>query len=276
VTAVRARYVNHHPLLGRHVNHDPQSRRYAFRARRVLVDTAHTRRIAVLDQGQLGSCTGNAALGCIGTDPFYTTEPATMDWSEGQAVEVYSEATSIDPWPGAWPPDDTGSDGLSVAKVLQDHGWVSGYQHAFSLPDALSALVDRPVITGTNWYESMFDPSPTGEVRVTAGSQLAGGHEYVADRLDVTNGRVWFTNSWGTGWGAAGRFWMSFDTWQRLLSEDGDVTVFTPNTQPPPVPTPTPDETFAEVAKPWAAKRHCGPNAVMARATKTWLAAKGL
>jgi hypothetical protein len=34
-----------------------------------------TRRIPVLDQGDLGSCTGNAATGVLGSEPFYGTLP---------------------------------------------------------------------------------------------------------------------------------------------------------------------------------------------------------
>jgi len=36
---------------------------------------------------------------------------------------------------------------------------------------------------------------------------------------------VWFWNSWGTVYALGGRFCMSFDTWERLLEEQGDVTV---------------------------------------------------
>jgi hypothetical protein len=36
---------------------------------------------------------------------------------------------------------------------------------------------------------------------------------------------VWFWNSGGTKYGAEGRFCMSFDTWEQLLTQRGDVTV---------------------------------------------------
>jgi hypothetical protein len=63
-------YMPTDPRLGRHVQHDPRSLRYAHG---VLPKTAiktvdWTRRAPIFDQGQLGSCTGNAAAGLLGTD----------------------------------------------------------------------------------------------------------------------------------------------------------------------------------------------------------------
>jgi hypothetical protein len=195
----------------------------------------------VFDQGNLGSCTGNAATGCVGTEPFYQTLPANTVLDEATAINVYSDATHIDSAPGSYPPDDTGSDGISVAKIVQQRGWISGYQHAFTLNDALAALSNRgPVIVGTNWYSSMFNPTLDGELTIGANDTIAGGHEYILDEIDVTNQRVWMQNSWGTTWGQNGRAWMSYATLQRLLSEQGDVTVFVPLTHPAPTPQPVP------------------------------------
>jgi hypothetical protein len=47
----------------------------------------------------------------------------------------------------------------------------------------------------------------------------------VADQIDAPNKLVWFWNSWGPTFGVGGRFCMSFDTWQQLLEQSGDVTV---------------------------------------------------
>jgi hypothetical protein len=260
--------------LGRHVRHDSRSLAYRFVPRTVeLRSVRHHRNIPVLDQGQLGSCTGNAALGCLGTDPYYAAVAGmTLDWDEAEAVAIYSAATQIDEWFGTWPPDDTGSDGLSVAKVCVGLGWIAGYRHAFGLEAALAALCETPVITGVNWYTSMFDPDGTGQVQIFPSARVEGGHEFVVDELDMQSMRVWCTNSWGTGWGVDGHFWMSFATWRRLLDEDGDVTVFVPATAPPPAPVPVdPDDMFAAVLRPWVTKRHCGGNAVVARAAKQWL-----
>ena len=62
--------------LGRHVNHDPRSRRFAFRAQQAtLAPVFHERHVPIFDQGSLGSCTGNAALGILATGPYWDAEP---------------------------------------------------------------------------------------------------------------------------------------------------------------------------------------------------------
>lgn len=45
---------------------------------------------------------------------------------------------------------------------------------------------------------------------------------------------------------------------------------------PPVPPQPEPDLEFAKILKPWAAKRHLGDTAAIARAAKAWLAQRGL
>lgn len=230
--------------LGRNVNHDSESRRYAFRApeRTVLHAVRHQRHVPIFDQGNLGSCTGNAAVGCMATGGFYTTVDAgDADWleplDEGAAVACYSKATAIDPWPGVWPPEDSGSDGLSVAKVLTAAGAISGYEHAFTLDDVLAALMDRPWITGTVWLNGMFDPDAEGIIHPTGG--VAGGHEYVGVEYDPVRGLVGFDQSWGY-WGlnGTGRFYMEAEKYGDLLARDGDVTVFVPVIAPAPTPAP--------------------------------------
>lgn len=232
--------------LGRHVRHDPRSLDYLFPAHTVdgLVSIRHERKIPVLDQGNLGSCTGNAAEGACGTSVLFDAIPNTVsakptgdaDKDETQAVALYSAATKLDSYRGTYPPNDTGSDGLSVAKAAKNAGLISGYTHCTDLDSALKALSQQPVITGASWYSGMDDPDSNGVAHVTG--YIRGGHEFVLDELDVENKRVGFTNSWGTSWGNEGRAYISWDDFEHLLSEDGDVTVFTPLSQPAPQPTP--------------------------------------
>jgi hypothetical protein len=231
----------HEGRLGRHVNHDPRSRAFAHVASgRTLVTVRHERKIPVLDQGDIGSCTGNAAVGALGTVPDWDGLHPTVqvELNEKYAVSVYSAATKLDDYPGTYPPEDTGSDGLSVAKVLLNWGLISEYRHAFSLADALDALQDGPVITGVSWHTGMDNPSPSGLVSIEGA--IRGGHEFVADYYDAATKQVGFTNSWGTGYGVQGRFFMSAVDWGRLLADDGDATILIPAKVPTPVPTPTP------------------------------------
>ena len=245
--------------LGRHVRHDPRSLAYLVPERdpATLTSVRHERAISVLDQGSLGSCTGNAAEGCVGSQPFYGVIPGTVPArptgspvaDEDQAVALYSAATRLDDYDGSYPPEDTGSDGLSVAKAAQRAGLISGYQHCTSLNAALAALAERPVITGINWYDSFDDPAADGFIAIAAGAQVRGGHEICLDELNVERKTVWFTNSWGTGWGKDGRAYMTWNDFGRLLKEDGDVTAFVPISEPAPTPTPpAPSDPLGELA----------------------------
>ncbi len=142
--------------LGRRVEHDPRSRNYAFtQAVAVLKTVSHRSYGLPLDQGNLGSCTGNAAAGALDTVPLHKTGERIL--REKDAVTLYEAATRLDPWPGSYPPDDTGSSGLAVAKACKNAGYITGYRHAFGLDQALAALQVGPVITGIPWYECAVD-----------------------------------------------------------------------------------------------------------------------
>lgn len=226
--------------LGRHVKHDSRSLDYKFDGSGIATTSIrHTRYIPVLDQGDLGSCTGNAATGNLGTGVYYATIPNTVTLDENEAVKLYSAATALDSYQGTYPPNDTGSDGLSVAKAAQQAGLISGYQHITSLNDAIAALQLGPIITGVNWYSSFDNPSKSGKVSITKSAYVRGGHEFVLDEVDVTNKLIGATNSWGESWGLKGRFYFSFADYERLLAEQGDATVFVKLSTPEP-PTPTP------------------------------------
>lgn len=275
------------PRLGRHIRHDDRSRLYPFNTTGLtIISVKHFCHIPVLDQGRIGSCTGNAGIRCLATDPFYLITPPSVKHpiglevsdiftlDEQGAIALYSEATKLDDYPGVYPPDDTGSDGLSVAKALKNAGEISGYQHTFTFEDTLKVLSVMPVIMGMYWYNGMFTPDQDGRVHPTGG--IAGGHEICADEIDADLGRVWFTNSWGSSWGLNGRFYLSFDDLELLLSQDGDVTIFIPLTDPPPPPV-DPDAilALAFAHNNWINKRHVGDNAYVAKAAKTWLKATG-
>lgn len=256
------RHIPEHPpthpsagRLGRHVRHDPRSLRYQVAAKSLgtLKSVRHQRAIPVLDQGDLGSCTGNAAEGVLGTSPLYEAIPTTVlgrpsgnaQVDEDQAVALYSAATSLDDYDGGYPPTDTGSDGLSVAKAALAAGLISGYQHATSLEAALTALEARPVITGINWYDSFDQPASDGLIVISKRASVRGGHEIELEELDVDNELVWLTNSWSTAWGVDGRACIGWDDFGRLLDEKGDVTDFVPLSEPAPTPTPDPSGDLA-------------------------------
>ncbi len=198
----------------------------------------------MLDQGNTGSCTGNAAMGCLGTEPFYSTIPFPQRPSvnklhaELDALGLYSLATDLDEYVGSYPPDDTGSDGLSVAKACRQKSLIKAYRWAFGVDDVLVALSNVPVLVGTTWPDTFDTPDMSGRVYITRRSRFRGGHEVVFDAIDVESELAWFTNSWGPAWGIKGRACVSFDTLGRMLNDNGDCTVFVPLDVPPLPPVP--------------------------------------
>lgn len=235
--------------LGRHVEHDPRSKNYPWEVSGAkLVSVVHDRYGGVFNQKKLGSCTGNASTGATNCDPFASSRTldctvhsleGAAEWkkteggvvvpaTETNAVVVYSAATAIDNCPGSYPPDDTGSSGLAVAKVLHKAGLIDGYKHAFSVEAFLDALQVKPVIAGIDWYEGFDEPDGHGEVTISG--EVRGGHEILAREFEladtVMESYVWFDNSWGDEWGPeAGRFCMTVRTLDELLANDGDGTI---------------------------------------------------
>jgi len=224
--------------LGRHIFHDSLSKNFTFDTTGLnLVSTKHQRNIPILDQGQVGRCTGNAGVGVLGTSPHNLLNNTILPLNEDGATTLYSEAETLD-GDGPYPPNDHGSSGLSIAKVLLAKGLINSYQHNFTLQDTLLALTQYPLMLGTNWHADMFNPDASGQVHPIGA--IEGGHEYECNEIDVENGLVWCDNSWGDSWGLQGRFYLTWEDLNTLLLESGDSTVLIPLGIVPPVPVVTP------------------------------------
>lgn len=254
------RYTPTDPRLGRHVAHYAESLAYAAPVlpKSAITTVRWQRRIPILDQGQLGSCTGNAATGLLGTDSAGRTATAsvtiteagaaashgrfsagTYQLDEAFAIQLYGLATVLDPYSGTYPPTDTGSDGVSVSKALQALGLIGKYTHAFSLDALTSALMSGPVIIGIEWLQSMFTTDSSGKIIVDWSSAVAGGHELEVLGYNADTGLYEIPNSWGVdGFGIDGTGFMAAADMRTLLSKQGDVTVpaFTAPAPPPPAP----------------------------------------
>jgi hypothetical protein len=270
--------------LGRNLYHDSRNRAYPWKRQlpvEMMTSQDWPRHIPILDQGQVGSCTGNEQVGALGTGPLFDALSAghpSLD--EALALKIYSGAETID-GDGPYPPNDNGSSGPSAAQVAKNLGLISGYLHCFSLTDVLDALETGPVGIGSNWYDSMDRPDSSGLVSISANASVRGGHEYLCRGKDMDRKMVHLDNSWGTSFGLSGSFMYSFDTLERLLAEQGDGTVSLPLSVPAPVPVPVPvpvdpDHVFAQVLHPWVLLHHVGGNKVVSREAQVWMKAKGL
>ena len=209
--------------LGRHVRHDARSIAHPSpHADAPLISASWERHCPPYDQGDVGSCTGQAMAGALMTGPLWRTG---RKLTEDDAVQIYKAGTHLDRIPGAYLPDDTGSTGLAVAHAAKLAGLIPRYMHAFSLHAALASLGRAPVLIGIAWYEGFDAPvGPHAELKI--GGEARGGHEVYLLAIDVDAKTVQGCNSWGPNWGDRGRFTMSFDTLGALLADQGDVTVF--------------------------------------------------
>lgn len=284
--------------LGRTILHDSESRRYPVmpRATAELKSVKYERHIPILDQDNwydptigkyvsLGSCTGNAATGALGTGPLWDAlvvalggKMPTLD--EDFAVEkVYGPATHGDPFGGAWRPNDTGSNGLSVAKVVKDLGLISGYQHALGLQAFQSGMQAGPMIAGITWKTGCDTPTREGIVRWSG--TVRGGHEIVFDELDLQRGLAWFANSWTESWGVKGRAAFPLEDLGKAFEDDGDATAFVPLTSAPPVPQDPiitgPDAILVPALRAWrpGILSKVTKAGQLADAADRWMAAKG-
>lgn len=205
---------------GRLLHHDPRSKAFPAPTTGVIVRSRNWfRHGPSLDQGALGSCTGNAMAGLVDHNPNKVSGRPRL--KEEEAVRIYSLATELDPFDGTYPPSDTGSDGNSVAKAARQLGFIASWTHAFGVEHALVALMNGPLTIGTNWYSDMFNPDAAGLIHPTG--SLEGGHQYVMDGWNAVHGLFRFQNSWSDSWGKGGRFFMTYSDVNTLLGQDGDA-----------------------------------------------------
>lgn len=211
--------------LGRQVVHDPRSRAFAFQA-----GEAPRRDIQLRVYGPtprpdqtIGCCTGvDQAVKCNTAGNRVKGHVLRMV----DAERIYSNATRLDPWPGEYPPADTGSSGLAACQAAKALGLIDRYEWLFGgTADILAALaVGKPVGVGTWWLRGMWNVNrSTGLVDVNGPRD--GGHQWTVTgyrhRLDAFVGECW----WGPSFGKGGRFLIRRQDLAQLLADDGDAHV---------------------------------------------------
>lgn len=221
------------PRLKRHIVHDPRSRDFPADKAAAIHSVIHAPSpLLPVNQKQIGACTAFSSVGALLCDPYtsrvkLSVTPETTANLNKFALGLYHDETELNPQDGVYKPADPGGSGLAIAKVLKNRGLITGYSHAFGIEHALLALTLRPVIFGVTWYNSFFTPNGDGLIEIAKGSAIDGGHEICANLIDKSAELVGFIQSWGK-WGVkkTGQFFMSFDTLDRLLKNQGDCTQF--------------------------------------------------
>lgn len=212
--------------LGRHQMHDflPLERdALGVLGRLAPIQTVtHKEYLPVFNQGQIGSCTANAALGLLVTAPF--GRPG-VTYTEADAVRLYELETRLDDSqiPGEYPPQDTGSSGPWSMMALEQQGLIRSWVHTRATHTALQMLNAGPISIGVPWFRSMVTPDSSGTIHVDETSDVVGGHQVCIVGDDAAGQRIRIRNSWGPGWGDAGHCWLSWADFDFLLGQGGDV-----------------------------------------------------
>lgn len=214
--------------LDRLVEFDERSRNYDVARRLVGLPSglvSHTWGIPgeKLDQGEEGFCVG---FGWAAELKAYPKAVAGIGYDD--AVKIYRAAQKLDGF------DDSvdGSSVIAGAKAVRAAGYIDGYHWAFNIGDVCQAVSHLgPVVVGTTWLNSMFDPDPQGLLEVDEGSGSAGGHCYLVSGImlgsPIAHGAplLRIRNSWGASWGRRGDAFIRVADFARLLADQGEACI---------------------------------------------------
>lgn len=200
----------------------------------------------VEDQGQLGSCTGNAWAGMLeflelkaGT-PFQDLSRLFIYYNERVIEGTVKQDAGAQVRDGAkalantgvcsetlWPYDIARFARKPTKAAFADAATrkISQYMRLNTTDDMQACLAAGfPFVFGFSVYES-FESQAVAQTGVVdmpkPGEKLLGGHAVLCVGYDQSTQRFIVRNSWGTGWGQAGVFTIPFDYLaNRNLSDD--------------------------------------------------------
>lgn len=209
--------------LGRHVHHDDRSwdhQENLPRRAAVLRSVQHRRYDPTPDPNQeIGCCTGVSEC-LLGNTVNNRVTGKVLSMKD--AVNVYSLATTIDPWDGAYPPTDTGSSGLAAAQAAVRLGMAVDYVWYFSVDEVLRGLQFHPVSFGGVWTNDMFNATKTKPLIRPTGS-IAGGHQWTLSGYNAKDNLIVGECWWGPNFGLNGRFYISVPDFRTLMEDNGDA-----------------------------------------------------
>lgn len=207
--------------MGRLPAEDPQDERFLMRAalEPVAVPVVkppyrHWTPGDIIHQGRSGKCVGAAWRAFLESSPIRVKRGIGPDWHA-----IYYEAQRRDEWPGA-EPDYEGTSVRAGAKAVEAFGHLQEYRWARAIQDVADwVLLISPVVVGTVWTTAMFEPDRNGFIRPTG--TVEGGHAYTLLGYNARTKLFRCQNSWGSGWGQGGRFWIREADLDALLFERG-------------------------------------------------------
>lgn len=202
------------PLLDWRQSNDLRSFDHLVTVTPTVPDHVEHRLGPVLDQGNVGACTGFGTTAVLGG-----RNPSLA--KKALAMAIYELATSRDPYPGDWPTADTGSSVNAALRAARDLYRVASWEWATTKEAVRSALVNGPIVIGAPWYSSMDHPTSDGLVVVDSSAPPRGGHCFAGYGYDGFG--VWCRNSWGKAWGRGGDFVIPWPSFVELLRKGAEV-----------------------------------------------------
>lgn len=191
------------------------------------------------DQGAVGACTGFSGSWMM----------SILNRRKYVAMKLYGRAQEIDEFPET--PPEEGSSVYAMTQVLLTEGhwrFFRGIEKLIGFNEGIAAVrwattVDElrtivakgvPFVLGINWYEEFFSPQ---YVRTTKGinegewwigknpwGSVAGGHAICGFAASDRRQAFRLVNTWGHDYP---RPWISYDSVQRLIDEQGEAAVVT-------------------------------------------------
>lgn len=200
----------------------------------------------VEDQGQLGSCTGNALVGAVeflekkDKAPFADLSRLFIYYNERLIEHTVKSDSGAQIRDGIktlakqgvcteklWPYDIAAFAKKPSAACYSDasNHQITSYQRIVTLDEMRTCLSDGfPFVFGFTVYESFesAEVARTGIVNMPKRTErILGGHAVLAVGYDNTTKRFIVRNSWGVGWGIRGYFTIPYAyLTDRNLSDD--------------------------------------------------------
>lgn len=203
----------------------------------------------VEDQGELGSCTGQAIAGAIEFNYIKQNKPQNISrlfiYYQERLMEgtVKQDAGAMirdgikacvqygAPMESVWPYNISKFARKPSAAAYKDalNRQVVEYRRVVGFDDFLGALsAGFPVVFGFSVYES-FESAQVAETGImpmpAASERLLGGHAVCAVGYDKSKNWAIVRNSWGSSWGLGGYFYMPFGILQNANMSDDFWTI---------------------------------------------------
>jgi hypothetical protein len=169
---------------------------------------------AALDQEDTNHCVGFSGA------QWGNTLPVNDQFDNRDGHALYYECKVIDGEPN----EENGSVMRSIGSALKARKRLTAYAFAESVDVAVEWIKTKgPIMAGTNWYDDMFNPDPTGLVKVL-GPEV-GGHAYLWNGFDPVTDEILCINSWGRNWADEGHFRIGLQDAKTLFRFDGELLV---------------------------------------------------